>query len=655
MRPDQAGRLPLLLVPEPVPGETVPSYASRIDAATAAPAGHLWRLAVAKYLQGEGLPTGGHVDNDVAEQAVLVLCRELAGSRADQLALLGRPMRTAWHACLFCTAGEVIAIHPEAAQLVCPLHQTWTGPTMGKSRQLFWVMTQPAPTHSQPVDGEIAKAAARILLSGANPLIVNEAFRRAASAVGHKSDGMIVPGYLPTAAAILETVTNAEAVRAVCDAHRPYGSAYDVVAHRMEQASNPSADAGTDQAWLMLRWTAAAARYRWEGELNAEEPLPLVDPIQPESRTRGPLQPFRSYLDCVRTSGRRDDQWWDDRYRQIEPGPLYMCPEGHVQRRRPHKDHWHGLYQSSCSICSGRTIIPGYNSLADKMPWLVDEWDREAGPGPSPWTVGPGSGQMGHWVCPQNHHYDAIFSNRARLGSGCPHCGFRKLLPGTNDLASTHPRLALLWDPDAGNEKSPRELSPGNSRDRIVWRCPRGHPFVRTPASLVASGGRCQICRGYILLPGINDLATLRPDVATQWNYDRNGTLRPDQVKPGSTKVVWWVCPNGHEFPASVISRCKYPILTCRVETGRILVPGVSDLATREPRLVRDWDYDLNERQPDEMVPGNAKHYWTCPAGHTQYVTVSNRRRAGGCTRCPPGMRAIPKTMKNHLRAWDGE
>ncbi|WP_456509156.1 zinc-ribbon domain-containing protein [Arthrobacter sp. TE12232] len=287
------------------------------------------------------------------------------------------------------------------------------------------------------------------------------------------------------------------------------------------------------------------------------------------------------------------------------------------------------------------------------MPWLVDEWDHEAGPGPSPWTVRPGSNRMGHWICPAKHHYDATFANRTLRGSGCPHCGFGKVLSGTSDLATTHPELARLWDPDAGNKKSPREVSAGNAKDLIVWRCPIGHQFARTPAKLVASGGRCQTCHGRILIPGVNDLATLRPDVAAQWNYDRNGTLTPDQVKPGSDKKVWWRCQNGHSFFESVAYRCSYPKLTCAVETGRILVPGVSDLATREPLLVQDWDYDRNSCGPGEIVPGTTKHCWTCPAGHTQYASVVNRRRAGGCTRCLPSDRAIPNKVQSRRKEGD--
>ncbi|WP_373427716.1 zinc-ribbon domain-containing protein [Arthrobacter sp. B2I5] len=287
------------------------------------------------------------------------------------------------------------------------------------------------------------------------------------------------------------------------------------------------------------------------------------------------------------------------------------------------------------------------------MPWLAAEWDHDADHGPTPWTVSTGSNKLGHWICPQNHHYDAIFAQRASRGTGCPHCGFGKVLVGTNDLATTHPELAKLWDSES-NRKTPQQISAGNAKDRINWRCAQGHRFVRTPVRLVSSGGRCNICTGRTLLTGFNDLATKRPDVAAQWHHTRNGTLTPDQVLAGSDTKVWWVCPNRHEFERRISNRCRYPKLTCPVETGKILQPGVSDLATLEPLLVRDWDHDRNGFAPAEVVPGTRKYCWTCPAGHTKHVSVVNRRRAGGCTSCPPASRALPNKVRQRRSGGSG-
>lgn len=88
-------------------------------------------------------------------------------------------------------------------------------------------------------------------------------------------------------------------------------------------------------------------------------------------------------------------------------------------------------------------------------------------------------------------------------------------------------------------------------------KCGTGMPATKRHP-LVEHRGRCQICQGRILILGVNDLATKRPDAAVQWNSERNGTLLPEHVKPCTVLKVWWRCPNGHEFLQSVANRCSY-------------------------------------------------------------------------------------------------
>ena len=39
-----------------------------------------------------------------------------------------------------------------------------------------------------------------------------------------------------------------------------------------------------------------------------------------------------------------------------------------------------------------------------------------------------------------------------------------------------------------------------------------------------------------------NDLYTLNPILAQEWDYERNGGLTPDLVVPGHNTKVWWKC-----------------------------------------------------------------------------------------------------------------
>lgn len=50
-------------------------------------------------------------------------------------------------------------------------------------------------------------------------------------------------------------------------------------------------------------------------------------------------------------------------------------------------------------------------------------------------------------------------------------------------------------------------------------------------------------------------LADLRPDLAAQWHRTKNGALRPQDVKPGSHKVAWWIGSCAHEWKTAIENR----------------------------------------------------------------------------------------------------
>ena len=57
------------------------------------------------------------------------------------------------------------------------------------------------------------------------------------------------------------------------------------------------------------------------------------------------------------------------------------------------------------------------------------------------------------------------------------------------------------------------------------------------------------------VLKGYNDLLTVNPILANEWNYSKNGSLKPEDLIAGSELNVWWVCCKGHEWKATPNSR----------------------------------------------------------------------------------------------------
>ncbi|MCR5097182.1 MAG: zinc-ribbon domain-containing protein, partial [Erysipelotrichaceae bacterium] len=123
--------------------------------------------------------------------------------------------------------------------------------------------------------------------------------------------------------------------------------------------------------------------------------------------------------------------------------------------------------------------------------------------------------------------------------------------------ASVCPELAAEWDYDK-NDTLPSEHT-AKSNALVWWKCKQGHEWKTKIASRTQNKDHftgCPYCSNRYVMSGYNDLATIRPDIAFEWNYIKNGELTPDQVTPGSNKKVWWKCLNcGNEWKTTVCHR----------------------------------------------------------------------------------------------------
>ena len=110
---------------------------------------------------------------------------------------------------------------------------------------------------------------------------------------------------------------------------------------------------------------------------------------------------------------------------------------------------------------------------------------------------------------------------------------------GRNDLATTHPAIASEWDHKRNAPLTPSDLSFGSDR-KVFWICSAGHSYEASVSGRAGSKGRgCAICAGKKVLAGFNDLATTNPDIASQWDYERNAPLTPMEVSKASHKKVF--------------------------------------------------------------------------------------------------------------------
>ena len=135
--------------------------------------------------------------------------------------------------------------------------------------------------------------------------------------------------------------------------------------------------------------------------------------------------------------------------------------------------------------------------------------------------------------------------------------------------------------------------------------------------------------------PSKPTLASAYPNIATEWDREKNKGLSPDKVSPKSHKRAWWKCPKGHSYETYIFSRTSNVPSNCPYCAGQKPIKGETDLATRIPQILAEWDYSKNALGPDEYTAfSGQKVWWICPDCHTSYLARIVNRTANG-TRCP--------------------
>lgn len=326
---------------------------------------------------------------------------------------------------------------------------------------------------------------------------------------------------------------------------------------------------------------------------------------------------------------------WDFERNDTDPGETavtsakkvwWKCVKGHAYLSSPScRIRGHG-----CVYCAGKEILPGFNDFASGYPELLEEWDyRKNRVDPSEITRFTHSRVW--WIDAKGHEWMASVANRA-AGNGCPYCAGRKVLGGFNDLAGCYPEIALEWDDEKNGNLRPAEVT--SSSNRLVWwRCGAGHSWRASVAGRTGGNG-CPYCGNRKVWSGFNDLLSCMPETAREWDVQKNGGLKPDEVTFRTGRLVWWKCGEGHSYRMSVYSRWKGK--GCPYCGGTKVLSGFNDLRTVTPWIAEEWDDGRNgDLKPEDVFPyTNRKVWWKCENGHHWKSTVNSRQKGSGCPYC---------------------
>lgn len=133
-------------------------------------------------------------------------------------------------------------------------------------------------------------------------------------------------------------------------------------------------------------------------------------------------------------------------------------------------------------------------------------------------------------------------------------------------------------------------------------------------------------------LSDANRLSIARPDIAKEWNFDRNVDT-PDMFSFGSQKRKWWKCSKGHEWECKIGNRTSSR--GCPACAGKTVTLSNS-LLIMYPLIAAEWDTSVNSESVDTFSYGsNTVVGWKCEKGHTWNSSIGNRTVGGkGCPTC---------------------
>lgn len=275
-------------------------------------------------------------------------------------------------------------------------------------------------------------------------------------------------------------------------------------------------------------------------------------------------------------------------------------------------------------------------SLLEKHPDIASLWHPTLNGDVGPEDVHHGSRTLVWWLCPD---YDAAYQravfSQVRSGGASPYVNGRLVVAGVNDISTTHPDIAALWHPTNNQNTDLRTVFWRNKKS-ASWLCPAtGNSYTRPVAKQVKMGGRSPYTDSSLATPlcaGQTDLKTAAPEVAALWHPTENHLLTPQDVTPGSKRVVSWLCPT---YGVSYRRRVSLQVragATSPLMTGHIVVAGVNDLTTTHPDIAAQWHREKNTVPPTEVTHGSdVLAWWECPTTGLPFERkVGDHVRLGG-------------------------
>lgn len=212
-----------------------------------------------------------------------------------------------------------------------------------------------------------------------------------------------------------------------------------------------------------------------------------------------------------------------------------------------------------------------------------------------------------------------------------------------NSLGDQYPELLDDWDKLKNGVLTPFMIKP-KSNKLVWWKCNIcNYSWKTSPAHRTLKHAGCPACLTrsgsgsgtHLVLEGINDLRSLRPDIFSQIDLNRlDENIDINKLSIKSNKRIWWRCSKcSGSWEAPVSRRVDYNS-GCPYCSNRKVLQGFNDLRTIDSKLADEFD-EVNIIKSDETLAfSNKMVKWKCSVCNEIWKSQLSDRVRGGKT-CP--------------------
>lgn len=221
----------------------------------------------------------------------------------------------------------------------------------------------------------------------------------------------------------------------------------------------------------------------------------------------------------------------------------------------------------------------------------------------------------------------------------------------------THPHLYAQWV-NTHDGRDPADYTHG-SNEIFSWQC-EDYPDHQWESKIKvrSMGSGCPYCANRLVFKGSNDLNSKIPQLSSQWDYQKNSPLKPDDIVFTSTKKYWWICNKGHSIHSDIRgrkSKRSEAYDACPVCSGRKAESGSTDLKSLFPDVAQQCISDIDTSSVTAYSSILLK--WVCEKGHQEKEPPKFRvkKRGNHCSQCFKEKLEESKNLKQEKKTRDEE